>query len=374
MIRQADMKTFLLLLLLLGAMTVHAQEVTKDQAAPEYATLVGEGLSGSAFHFAVGTKRYVACSLHQFEGMAPRHLISMDFDGDIEVKQRLFTGKDTQVLRYISAELDKLEPLKFDPQVTPAVGDKVWCYHFDTSYEGQIISISPDKRDHTIRMSQPYPAAGNRGGPVVSAVSGTVIGVVLTGNDAKAATIIGFELLKLDTPSAPGPGAVPAVSSGPKSAGSSTLSKWDHALLLLKAQALQHAIDSGDADAIIRSTHPAIAKLFDSREQFEAITRKMAKTVGSQLTFEELDWGVPTPLYLSGTDEVCFLPKTTLMRVGDKRARTVGFQIAARQKGSQNWLFLDSNNLSKDPSLLWQMFPGLPKDVVTPPTSVELLK
>lgn len=368
------MKTLISLWVLLGAMTVHAQEAARHPVAPEYATLVGEDLSGSAFHFAVGEKRYVACSLHQFEGKAPRRMVSMKFEGAIKVKQRLFTGKDTQVLRYVSAELDKVEPLKFDPKVTAAVGDKVWCYHFNESHEGEIISISPDKLDYTIRMSQPYPAAGNSGGPVVSAVTGTVIGVVLTGNDAKAATIIGFELLKLDTPAAPAAGAPPAASSGPESAGPAKLPKLDHALLVLKAQALQHAIDSGDAEVIIRSTHPAIAKLFGSREQFEATTRKMAKILGDQLSFEKIDWGVPTPRYMSGTEEVCFLPRTTLMRVGDKRARTVGFQIAARQKGTQDWLFLDSNNLSKNPSLLWQMFPGLPKDVVTPPTSTELLK
>lgn len=190
------MKPLLVLILLASATAIHADDAAKIHAATKYSTLLGEDLSGSGFHFAVGEKRYLACSLHQFEGKAPSVMGSMDFDDPIEIKGRVYKGKDIQVLTYVSADLDKQAPLKFDAKVTPEVGDKVYCYNFDDSYEGEITAIDGDKRTYSVRMSKPYPAGGNSGSPVVSAVTGTVVGVLLSANDAEAATTVGFELLR----------------------------------------------------------------------------------------------------------------------------------------------------------------------------------
>ena len=152
------------------------------------------------------------------------------------------------------------------------------------------------------------------------------------------------------------------------------LSVGDHASLMQKAEAAQRAFESSDAEGIIRCTHPAILKFFASREQFEAVTRQAIQSARGEASMESSELGTPTGLYASGTEDVTFLPKTMIVRVGDKRARSVSFLIAARQKGTQDWLFLDSASLRKDPSLLWKLFPDLPKDVVTPTNRVELLR
>ena len=204
------MKALLSLVLIVGVSALSAQDAVKDHAAPKYSTLLGEDLSGSGFHFAVGEKRYLACSLHQFEGKAPSVMGSMDFDAPIKIKGRVYNGKDTQVLTYVSAELDKQAPLKFDPKVTPAVGDKVYCYNFEDSFAGEITAIAPDKRTYSVKMSKPYPAGGNSGSPIVSAVTGTVVGVMLTANDAEAATTVGFELLKPEAKAEQDGGGQPA--------------------------------------------------------------------------------------------------------------------------------------------------------------------
>ncbi len=190
------MKPVISLIFITCASALEAQNAAKDVPAPKYSTLLGEDLSGSGFHFTAGGKRYLACSLHQFEGKAPSIMGSMEFEGQIKVSGRVYAGKDIQVLSYVSAELDKQEPLKFDPKVTPSVGDKVYCYDFEESYPGVIVAIDPDQRNYSVRLSKPYPAGGNSGSPIVSAVSGTVVGVLLTANDPKAASIVGFELLK----------------------------------------------------------------------------------------------------------------------------------------------------------------------------------
>lgn len=158
------------------------------------------------------------------------------------------------------------------------------------------------------------------------------------------------------------------------SAESTRLSALDNTALTQRAQTVQRAFDAGDADSIIRYTHPIVIKFFGSREKFETTTRQAVKALAGKLTIEKTEWGTPSPVYVSGSDEVCFLPKTSIARVGEKRARSVGFLIAARQKGTGDWLFLDSASLRKDPAFLWKIFPELPKDVVPPPNTVEVLK
>jgi hypothetical protein len=189
------MKILLIAILSISVNLMHAQNSNQKQIAPKYSTLLGQDLSGSGFHFTHGNKRYLACSLHQFGGKSPTVMGSMEFDTPIKIKNRIYVGKDTQILTYVSSELDKQSSLKFDPSLKPSIGDKVYCYNFDDSFTGEIISISEDKKTCSVKMSKPYPAGGNSGSPVVSAKSGTVIGVLLTANDTKTATIIGFELL-----------------------------------------------------------------------------------------------------------------------------------------------------------------------------------
>ena len=152
------------------------------------------------------------------------------------------------------------------------------------------------------------------------------------------------------------------------------LAEADRKALMERAEATQRAFDNGDADAIIQSTHPAILKFFASREQFEVTTRKAVESLKGQVVVEKTELGNPTPLYVSGNDEVCFVPKTSIMRIGQTRGRAEGFLIAARQKETNEWLFLDCAGLRKDSSLLWKLFPDLPKEVPMPPNTIEVLK
>jgi hypothetical protein len=152
------------------------------------------------------------------------------------------------------------------------------------------------------------------------------------------------------------------------------LSEADSAAVLAKAKALQKAFEDCDAEAIIRGTHPIILKFVGTKEEFEKLTREAVKSMVGKLTFEKTEWGEVTPSHMSGEDEVCFVPKVSIMNYQGQRIRSVSYLIAARVKGKQDWLFLDSAPVAKNPALLWTIFPGLPKDVVTPPNSAEPAK
>ena len=71
-----------------------------------------------------------------------------------------------------------------------------FVYDFDDSYTGYIIRIGSGKSEYKVEMSKPYPAGGNSGTPVVSGLTGNVIGVMLSANSPDKARIVGFDRLK----------------------------------------------------------------------------------------------------------------------------------------------------------------------------------
>lgn len=152
-----------------------------------------------------------------------------------------------------------------------------------------------------------------------------------------------------------------------------TLSMLEQDSLAREAKTMLVAGTTGDAEVIIKRTHPVILKFYPSREHFEQSTRSVLKDLKGSMTFEELAVGEISPLYPHGTDEICLVPTTFVSTFRGKRARNHGFLFAIREKGKGQWRFLDGAFLRRDGSLLWRVFPDFPKDNVLPPNRVEML-
>ncbi|QIF04514.1 hypothetical protein [Roseimicrobium sp. ORNL1] len=146
----------------------------------------------------------------------------------------------------------------------------------------------------------------------------------------------------------------------------------DTKALVAKAKALQAAFDSGEVESLIASVHPAIFNIV-SREEFERVARQSAESIADEVTTISQVWGEPSAIYSSGQDEVCFLPRESVLEMSGRRVNSKGFWIAARKKGTNEWLFLDGTGLRRNPELLWKLFPNLPKDIEVPPNKVELV-
>jgi hypothetical protein len=145
--------------------------------------------------------------------------------------------------------------------------------------------------------------------------------------------------------------------------------------LMKEVRIVQKALESGEADPIIKKTHPAILKLFQgSQENFENTTRHVLVQMEKQgVKIESLTVGEPTAAYTAGDEQICFVPTTTVVSMNGQRAKSTAFLIAARKTPIGQWLFLDAASLRNNPELLATLFPALPKDVQTPPISVEKL-
>lgn len=171
---------------------------------PTYQSLIGEGLSGSGFHFDWDGERYIACSLHQFDGGTPGEMISLDLE-TIPVFDRVHVQTDIQVLTYAEPTMAAVDPLRYLHGVGVRRNERVLVMADNEAVWGTVIQAYPDaNRLRYLRLDQPRPLQGLSGSAIVSGATGTVVGVLMTGDEA--GSIVGFELLDLPE-SLRGPGA-----------------------------------------------------------------------------------------------------------------------------------------------------------------------
>lgn len=132
------------------------------------------------------------------------------------------------------------------------------------------------------------------------------------------------------------------------------------------------AASKGDAEKFLRMTHPALHGLFGGKEPFEEATRAALKALAGKQSVTGVAVGRPTAPLVVGKEELCFVPMEVSTKVGNLSTRTNSYYIAVRELGGSGWRFIDAAGLRKRPEVLWQLFPGLPKDVVLPRNEVTV--
>lgn len=152
------------------------------------------------------------------------------------------------------------------------------------------------------------------------------------------------------------------------------LSPSDAKALREDVRALMTAYARGDADFLIERTHPSLKRLAGGDEVFQAITRDALKTQHSTgVVVISEDVGVPTRTYAAGEEEVCFVPRQSLVRVRETPMRSTTFMVAVRRIGGSGWTYLDGTGLQDNPRLLRQLLPALEPGVILPKREIEAL-
>jgi len=152
------------------------------------------------------------------------------------------------------------------------------------------------------------------------------------------------------------------------------LSPSDAKALREDVRALMTAYARGDADFLIERTHPSLKRLAGGDEAFQAITRDALKTQHSTgVVVISEDVGVPTRTYAAGEEEVCFVPRQSLVRVRETPMRSTTFMVAVRRIGGSGWTYLDGTGLHDNPRLLRQLLPALEPGVILPKREIEAL-
>ncbi|HDS1532719.1 TPA: hypothetical protein QEK88_002599 [Stenotrophomonas maltophilia] len=139
-------------------------------------------------------------------------------------------------------------------------------------------------------------------------------------------------------------------------------------------QAMLTAFAQGDAELIIARTHPSLKRLAGGDETYAQSTRDTVKALhkaGVVVISDEA--GVPGRTYAAGDEEVCFVPRQSLLRVRETAIRSTSFMVAVRHVGTSQWRYLDGAGLIDNPAMLRQLLPALEPGVILPKGGVETL-
>lgn len=153
-----------------------------------------------------------------------------------------------------------------------------------------------------------------------------------------------------------------------------TLSTADADHVRADVAATMTSFERGDADALIARTHPSLHGLVGGADAFAKATRQAVEQLrNSGIKFLSSEVGLPTRTYSAGEEEVCFVPRTSIVELQDKKVRSTTFMIAIRRIGSKDWKYLDGAGLRKHPEMLYQLLPKLEREIALPPNTIEVL-
>jgi len=171
---------------------------------PIYPGFIGEGFKGSGFHFEWEGQSFIGCSLHQFDSETPE-VMHMFNSGkgesiiEVPVTGRAFMQEDVQILAYETGVIDEFDGLVYEDNVEIRAGEVVYVMTSRGPLEARVMlfcsSYEPGMRCAKLKL-HPTRLRGLSGSAVISGVTGTVVGVLLTGNEE--AGTFGFEVLDLE--------------------------------------------------------------------------------------------------------------------------------------------------------------------------------
>ncbi len=137
--------------------------------------------------------------------------------------------------------------------------------------------------------------------------------------------------------------------------------------LAIRVTTMVDGFRKGDAETVIRMTHPSIYGLAGDKEAFEAMVRDAMKSIKETgLEVQEARVGEPSRTWQAGKETICFVPVSLVFSLKDKKIRGISYYVAVKGGASNEWLFLDGSGFKGQPEALKQILPGLPADVVLP--------
>lgn len=137
-------------------------------------------------------------------------------------------------------------------------------------------------------------------------------------------------------------------------------------------QSLLSTLTRGDVDTMIDRSHASVKRFAGGEEAYATSTRdtlKALKDTGLKIISDEA--GSPTRTYAAGSEEVCFVPRTTVFTLDGQTVKSLTFMVAVRQRGGSTWSYIDGAAMHAMPQLLRQLLPDLEADVTLPPVKVE---
>jgi hypothetical protein len=75
----------------------------------------------------------------------------------------------------------------------------------------------------------------------------------------------------------------------------------------------------------------------------------------------------------AGQYQVVRVPEDSMVKAGDRKVHIVSYSLAVRSKPAGPWTFIGGSGLQKQPRLLRQLLPDLPRQFKLPPYSIQAI-
>ena len=153
------------------------------------------------------------------------------------------------------------------------------------------------------------------------------------------------------------------------------LTKAEVDKVTLEVYSIIDAFNKGDEKVLTEKSHISIVQLMGGKESFSKVLKQgmqNLRQIGTK--YQNIQIGKPTKFYLAGKEEICFVPNKSTLTTKDQKYKSIGYMIAVRKKGTQNWKYIDGAGFQRNKKLLWVLLPKLEKKIVFPPFESKEIK
>ncbi len=127
-----------------------------------------------------------------------------------------------------------------------------------------------------------------------------------------------------------------------------------------------------DYDKYVRETFPGIVEMSGGRDKMiEQMKASFAMMDAQHVKFVSHVSTPESQTTDAGKYEVLRVPEESVLEAGGHRVKGISYTLAVRSKPAGEWTFIGGSGLVKQPQLLWQLLPGLPRDYKLPPSSMQ---
>ena len=132
-------------------------------------------------------------------------------------------------------------------------------------------------------------------------------------------------------------------------------------------QALTEALYRGDADTVVRFTHPKVLELQGGPDAArQAIEKAMAGIRANKMSVESMTFPEPPACVASGGRRFVLVPTLSIITIGSERVESLNYQFGVLDPGASGFTYIEGSRVNARTVQL--LFPGFPKTVTFPAT------
>ena len=132
-------------------------------------------------------------------------------------------------------------------------------------------------------------------------------------------------------------------------------------------QTLVSAVYGGDAQTVLKYTHPKVVQLQGgSTAARQAIRKVMEGMKTANMKMESLSFPAPATCVTVENRSFIVVPTLSIISAGGERFESLNYQLGVVEPGESSWTYVEGSRVNAQTIQL--LFPGFPKDFKFPAT------